>query len=269
MPTQGLDCDQISSDRSTDKIKRPSVRISIDGKVSSKDTFSGSIDTEHATRNKTNLPNKTFAQEDRELIEGHRRRESSISEKETTLTWDDQGMPSFPSMEPTSVGTTENENTDQTHSETVATELADQGVATSPTELEDEQDEHIRDNPVEDEQDTSDDDLEMVKHFKLYDKDYVLDTAQVTVCDNILDFVCLQSNILVQRRLLEVVELPWVRFRDVLWAKLEEIHRFNEQFTAYRQAVVTKKIKFTMTPRDLLDMSSCLLYTSPSPRDRG
>ena len=152
-------------------------------------------------------------------------------------------MPSFPSMEPTSVVTTEYERTDQTQSETAATELADQGVDTRPTELEDEQVEHLRDNPVEDELDTSDDDSD-TKKFKLYDKDYVLDTEQVTVCDNILDFVCLQSNILVQRRPLVVVELPWVGFREVLWAKLEEIHRFDGQFT-------------------------CLLYTSPSPRDRG
>ena len=90
-------------------------------------------------------------------------------------------MPSISSMEPTSIVTTENESTDQTLSETVATESADQGAATSPTELEDKQDQQIRDDPVEDELDTSDDDLEMGKHFKLFDKDYVLETAQVYV----------------------------------------------------------------------------------------
>ena len=113
----------------------------------------------HATRN------KTFAQEGKELIEAHRRKKSSVSDRETTLSWDNHGMPSLPSMEPTSIVTTENESTDQTLSETVATELADQGVATSLTELEDEQVQQIRDDPVEDKLNTSDDDLEM-KHFK-------------------------------------------------------------------------------------------------------
>ena len=138
MPTQSLDCDQISSDKLSDNTKRPSVRFLTDGKVSNKDTFSGSIVTAHATRNTTNLPSKTFAQEDKELIEAHRRRESSISDR-TTLSWDDHRMPSLSSMEPISIVTTENECTDQTLPETVATELADQGVATSPTKLEDEQ----------------------------------------------------------------------------------------------------------------------------------
>ena len=87
MSTQDLNCDQIVSHKSTDNTKRRSVRFLTDGKVSNRDTLSDSIVTAHATRNTTNLPTKTFAQEGRELLEARGRRESSISDR-TTLSWD-------------------------------------------------------------------------------------------------------------------------------------------------------------------------------------
>ena len=164
----------------------------------------------HATRSSTRLPRKSIADEYRDLREANRvpanRRYS-----DTSLIWDEYDLRQA-QMEPEFEGVYD----DALQADVIPEE-------------------------EEDDLDTSDDDLGTIQKFTLYDKDYIHEEKRVNTCEDIFDFTQLQANVLIQRRKLVAVPLPWADFRDVFWSKLEEMQRFNTQFEIFKRDVAEKK----------------------------
>ena len=123
---------------------------------------------------------------------------------------------------------------------------------------------------ADEELDTSEDDTGTLQYFILFDKDFSVESSKVQICENIFDPVRVQEFVESHRENLVRVEITWQGLRDVLTAKLEEMKVIEEQFEMYKQAARNTKNTLNFTSIDLFDMNSiCLLYTSPSPRDRG
>ena len=96
---------------------------------------------------------------------------------------------------------------------------------------------------------TSDEDTGTNQLFSLFDKDYEPASNQIRLCSNVLDLAQVHKFIQAHKKSLLIVKISWKGLRDIFAAKLEEMEKFDQQFEMYKR--------------------SCLLYTSPSPRDRG
>ena len=116
---------------------------------------------------------------------------------------------------------------------------------------------------------SSDEDDKLTPSYVIRDHDYDADTGNVEFCHSFRDAEIIRQFLLKCSKDPIPLTICWKTYRNVLKVHYHETLNFANELTTHIKAVKDREQSMYFNAEELKEFYACLLYTSPSPRDRG